>query len=116
MLPMAVSLSVPEPNLIVSSSGFEIRVLGRTGLLYIEGARSVRIDSEVLATPASMMVATTSLRVWEGPDPASVSEDDRERIAENIRRAFAACGYHAELHGEVDWDSVAIRRRSGGES
>jgi hypothetical protein len=44
----------PEPNLIESSAGFSVRVLGRTGMRYIEGGRSVWIDSEVLGKPGAI--------------------------------------------------------------
>jgi hypothetical protein len=44
---MTESFSEPEPNVIESSQGFSVRVLGRTGMRYTEGCRSVEIDSEV---------------------------------------------------------------------
>jgi hypothetical protein len=46
---MEEHFSEPEPNVIESSTGFSVRVLGRTGMRYTEGERSVWIDSEVLA-------------------------------------------------------------------
>jgi len=106
---MSEQFSEPEPNVIESSEGFAVRVLGRTGMRYFEGARSVWIDSEVLAKPRAIALAKTSIRFWEGSDPDEVSEEDRERIVNNIQRAFEACGYELQVHGPFDWDSVALR-------
>lgn len=100
----------PEPNVITSTAGFSVRVLGRTGMRYSEGERSVWIDSEVLAAPRSMIMAPQSMRAWEGPDPEPVSDEDRGRITANIRRAFESCGYTLKVAEPFDWDSVAIRR------
>jgi|SRR5580693_1775098 hypothetical protein len=101
--------SEPEPNLIESTEGFFVRVLGRTGMRYTEGARSVWIDSEVLAKPKAIAMAKKSIRFWEGPEPGEVSSEDRDRIANNIKRAFEACGYELEVHEPFDWTSVALR-------
>jgi hypothetical protein len=51
---MEEHFSEPEPNVIETSTGFTVRVLGRTGMRYVEGGRSVRIDSEVLARPGAI--------------------------------------------------------------
>ena len=91
-----------------------MRVLGRTGLRYAEGGRSVVIDSEVLATPEPPTIAMfkDSVKVWEAPASSEpVTDEERDRIASNIKRAFEACGYGLEIHGDLDWGSVAIRPR-----
>jgi hypothetical protein len=106
---MHEQFSEPEPNVIESSEGFSVRVLSRTGMRYSEGPRFVAIDSEVLARPRSLAMAKESIRVWEGPQPECVSDDDRDRFANNIRRAFEACAYELEVHTPFDWDSVALR-------
>ncbi len=107
---LAEEFSEPEPNVIASTLGFNVRVLGRTGMRYTAGPDSIFIDSEVLAESGSIAVAKGSIRFWEGSDPRVVSEEERDRIAANIERAFAARGYHAKIHEPFDWDSVAIRR------
>ena len=104
------TFSEPEANVIASTSGFSVRVLGRTGLRYVEGGHSVWIDSEVLAAPPSIVMAPHSMRAWEGPEPRPVSEPDRRRVAGNIKRAFEACGYELEIAEPFDWGSVAMRR------
>lgn len=106
---MVEEFSEPEPNVIQSSEGFAIEVLGRTGMRYSEGARSVWIDSEVLAKPQTIALTKSSIRFWEGPDPEQVSETERGRVAANIKRAFNACGYTLEVHEPFDWGSVALR-------
>jgi Immunity protein 74 len=96
--------SEPEANVIESSAGFSVRVLGRTGLRYMEGHRSVCIDSEVLAKPRAIALFKDSIRAWEGPDGSEqLNDEDRERIASNIKRAFESCGYEIEVHADFDW-------------
>jgi hypothetical protein len=93
----------PEPNVIESSAGFSVRVLGRTGLQYIEGDRSIQIDSEVLARPGAIALFRDSIRTWDSPRPEQVDATDRDRIAGNIKRAFESCGYELEVHADFDW-------------
>jgi hypothetical protein len=106
---MEERFSEPEPNVIVSSSGFSVKVLGRTGMRYTEGQGSVWIDSEVLAKPGSIALYKDSIRAWENPDgSAPVNDADRGRIVENIKRAFESCGYELQARGDsasVDGDS-----------
>ena len=106
---MQEHFSEPEPNVIESSAGFSVRVLGRTGMRYSEGERSVWIDSEVLATPRAIAMLKETIRAWEGPDPGEVSATERDRIAGNIKRAFNACGYDLQVQEPFDWASVALR-------
>jgi len=106
---MEECFSEPEPNVIASTEGFSVKVLGRTGMRYTEGTRSVWIDSEVLARPRAVAMAKGTIRFWEGPEPDVVSEKDRDRIANNVKRAFEACGYELQVHEPFDWTSVALR-------
>ena len=85
---MTATFSSPRPNLITSDSGFSVEVLGRTGLRYTEGDRTMLIDSEVLARHG-LALYSSSLRRWEPPnDSLPIDEDERNRIVENIRQAF----------------------------
>jgi hypothetical protein len=93
---------------IESTAGFSVRVLGRTGLRYAEATRSVWIDSEVLAKPRAIAMFKESIRVWEGPESEEIIPKDIDRIAENIKRAFEACGYELQVQGPFDWSSVAL--------
>lgn len=106
---MPEEFTEPEPNLIESSQGFSVRVLGRTGIRYSAGGRSVWIDSEVLAEPVSIAMFPSSIQFWEGDDPSRVADREREQIVENIKRAFDACGYRLQVAEPFDWSSVAVR-------
>jgi len=101
---MEEHFSEPEPNVIKSSAGFMVRVLGRTGMRYMEGGRSVWVDSEVLARPGAIAMFKDSMKAWEQPnDSAEFTGADRDRIANNIKRAFDACGYDLEVQPDGDW-------------
>jgi hypothetical protein len=106
---VAERITEPQPNVIESSAGFSVRVLGRTGLRYQEGGRSIWIDSEVLAKPRAIAMHNDSIKYWEGCDPGKVSDADRDRIADNIKRAFEACGYELQVqvpdHDFLAWYS-----------
>jgi hypothetical protein len=39
-----------------------------------------------------------------------VTKAERDEVADDIKRAFDACGYDLEIHEPFDWDSVALRR------
>ena len=109
---MEESFSRPEPNVVESSAGFSARVLGRTGMRYTEGVRSVEIDSEVGHTSGPVIAMFIgSIRVWETPDyPEPVTGADRDKIVANIQRAFHACGWGLHVQEPLDWSSVALRR------
>ena len=94
---MEERITEPQPNVIESSAGFSVSVLGRVGLRYQEGDRSVRINSEVLAAPRGIVMLKDSIKYWEGPNPGKVSDADRDRIVSNVKRAFEACGYELEV-------------------
>jgi ubiquinone/menaquinone biosynthesis C-methylase UbiE len=84
--------SAPRPNLIESDLGFSVEVMGRTGIRYIEGDRSILVDSEVLAKHG-IAVLSRSIRQWDPPHETDTLESaDRSRVLENMRRAFEAQG------------------------
>ena len=78
----------PRVNVITSSEGYSVEVLGRTGLMYSEGKKSMRIDSEVL-NQDEIAVVKSSIMAWSSPHEAEAIDDNkRDTIIENIRRAF----------------------------
>jgi hypothetical protein len=80
---------IPRVNVIESDEGFAVEVLKWTQLLYSEGNKSLRIDSEVLARPSGIMIIKKSIRAWEPPHADEpIDENKREAIIDNIRRAF----------------------------
>jgi hypothetical protein len=82
--------SAPRVNVIESDSGFSIKVLGRTGLEYREGDKTISIYSEVLISEApSIAIWKSSIRGWNPPhDLEQLSESRREVIVDNIRAAL----------------------------
>ena len=79
---------VPRVNVIESDEGFSVEILGRTGLLYTEGVRSMRIDSEI-ANATTIAVIKDSIQTWNPPHENEViDKNKRDSIIENIRRAF----------------------------
>lgn len=88
----------PRANVVASSRGFSIEVLGRAGLLYREGERAMNVDSEFLALPHGLQLFTRSIERWEPPyDREELGSDARNEIVDNIRRAFADDGIEVEV-------------------
>ena len=82
----------PRVNVIESDTGFSVEVLGRTGLLYAEGEKSMKIDSEVL-TSSEIGIIKKSIRAWKPPfENEAVDDGKRDTIIENIRQAFRSQG------------------------
>jgi hypothetical protein len=92
----------PRPNLIESDEGFSVEVLGRTGILYKEGDRTMSVYSELLApgTPCGIAVWTNSIQKWNPPhDVEEIDTTKRTAILENIRRAIRSNGDDTEIIG-----------------
>jgi hypothetical protein len=94
--------SIPRVNVVESDAGFSVEVLGRVGLCYREGERSLHVDSEVLMSPAGMQIDASSIRSWKAPhDGVPLADAERKRIVENIRAAFRFRGLDIEVCGET---------------
>ena len=79
---------IPRVNVIESDSGFSIEVLGRIGMRYREGDKSLLIDSEVLATKG-ISISARSIQRWEGRySEEEIGRDKKNEIIGNIRRAL----------------------------
>jgi len=84
--------SEPEVNVVQHTSGFSVKVLGRTGILYREHDRSMKVDSEVLAA-RGIALYTKSIRAWDPPyQDIPVTADDKSRIVSNIVSAIGYLG------------------------
>lgn len=92
-----MGFTTPRTNVILSDLGYFVEVLGRTGLLYGEGQRTMHIDSEVLLPPASLVVYARSIGHWDDAPDASVDEEARGRILSNIRAAFRWQGHEIQV-------------------
>jgi len=89
---------IPRENVIESDEGFSVEVLGRTGVLYTEASRTLRVDSEVLAGPSGLVIYKNSFHTWGLPhDNETIDEIKRDAIIENIRRAFRFRGFEISV-------------------
>jgi len=89
----------PRVNVVESSRGYSVEVLGRVGIEYREGDRSTFVDSEVLTAGHGIMVISKSIRAWRPPhDREQVTDAARRRIVENIRKAIGFKGEPIEVH------------------
>ena len=90
---------IPRVNVIQSDEGFSVEVLGRVGVLYTEGSKSIHINSEVLNSPAGLVIVKGSIKNWDPPyDIEKIDESKRDLIVENIRRAFHFRGFEIEIN------------------
>jgi len=68
---------------------YEVKMTGRAGLIYSEGPRRMRIDSEVQSTQIDMIIFGRSIQQWEPPhQDEKLSTADILRIRENISKAL----------------------------
>ena len=88
---------IPRPNLIQSSEGFAVEVIGRTQLVYTAFGRKINVGCEWLAGPSALLVYTDTLTHWEGADGVEISNEERLEIIENIRKAFRSRGVEIEV-------------------
>lgn len=87
----------PHPNSIESDEGFSIKVF-MTYILYTEGSKQMRIGSEILASPGNIAIFKKAIRIWEPPyDKEPVDDDMREKILDNITRAFRSKGEWVDI-------------------
>ena len=88
----------PCPNLYESSDGYSVEVLGRTGLRYREGPRTMFVDSEVLARPRGIVIYTRTISSWDPPhETEELPEDARRRVLDNILAALRSQAIDVEL-------------------
>jgi hypothetical protein len=82
---------IRDGNFIRSSTGFTVEGLGRTGLRYREGDRSILIDAEVLSN--GIAVITRPGLHWDPPyQHERLHANDQSRIIANICSAYASVG------------------------
>ena len=80
---------VPRVNVIESDTGYSIEVLGRTGMRYREGDKTLFVDSEVLATGKGIAIFTNSITRWSQPhESESISSEKKAAIIKNIQQAM----------------------------
>ena len=85
-----MTITRPDTNLFVSDSGFSVEVLGRSGMLYREGERVMRVESEIGAPGSGMAIWAKSIKAWRAPfDKEPMTDEKRESIIRNISEAIA---------------------------
>jgi hypothetical protein len=78
----------PRINVIESDEGYSVETLGRTGMKYSRGDYYVYVDSEI-CTSKQIILYKNSIRIWDRrEDKEAVSEEERNKIANDIIRAF----------------------------
>ena len=80
---------VPRVNVVESDAGFSIEILGRTGMKYREGEKSLFVDSEVLVQGKGIAISSKSIREWDPPYTASpISPEKRDAIITTLGRRW----------------------------
>jgi hypothetical protein len=89
---------IPRVNVIESDEDFSVEVLGRMGVLYIEGFMNLLIDSEMLASSSGLVIYKNSISSWKPPfENEIIDENKRSAIVDNIRRAFRFLGLEIDI-------------------
>ena len=91
-----MAFHIPRANVIESDAGFSVEVCGRTGLIYREANKELRIDSEVLVGSTGLVIYSTTIRKWQ-PTGQTVAASDKQRIIQNLKDAFACRGFDIEV-------------------
>ncbi len=90
--------TIPRANVIDSDEGFSVEVLLPDGLLYKEGTKILHIESDRVIGPAILGMYKDTIRAWDPPDDGIViNKRKRDRIVDNIRRAFRFRGIEIEV-------------------
>ena len=67
-----------------------VTILGRSGMRYREGTRTLFVDGEMLTGKSDFIIYLGSVQAWD--DNVNVTDQDRARILANIQTVF-------RLHG-----------------
>ena len=90
--------SIPRVNVIESDEGFSVEVLVPDGIIYREGTKTLYIESSFVTGPAVLGIHSTSIKTWKPPDNSkAINKRKREKIADNVRRAFLFRGIEIEV-------------------
>ncbi len=89
---------VPRPNVYQCSDGYVVEIVGRTGMRYTEGGRTMFVDSEILAPPAGVAIYQDTIARWEPPHATeALGPDECLRIRDNIVAALQSQGIAVDL-------------------
>ena len=88
-----MKLTEPRVNWFVSDDGFSVEFLGRSGIEYKEGEKSLRVDSEMLAPPYGIAIYQESIRRWHPPfESVLLTAEHKNRIVDNIALVIESQG------------------------
>lgn len=78
---------------------FSVKVTGRAGLIYKEGKKLVKIDSEMLTGPDfDIVVYKNSFKRWEPPFEGDIINDiEKDRIIGNVKSDLEENGYKVDI-------------------
>jgi len=79
------TFSIPSVNVIKSSLGYSVEILGRYSILYKEDDLSLEFGMDIV-TDDSLIVLFKEQ--WESPANDQRKNADIQRITKNIQRAF----------------------------
>lgn len=90
--------SIPRVNVLESDEGFSIEVLGRSGLRYVEGEKSLYVETELATGASGLIVYSGSIRTWSSPYTGElIDKEAKARIIQNIRSAFQFRGIQIDV-------------------
>jgi hypothetical protein len=90
-----------HPDRFQVDGASSVEMVDRYKLRYREGDRVLYVAQDLQADPHEVVIDRQSLKAWEPPNEKDrLDETDKDRIIENMRRAFVAQGYHLFLIDE----------------
>ena len=104
----------PRPNLFTNTAGWSVELRPHwpaVYLMYEEGTRRVEVFSESLVGPTiSFGLRRDSITIWDDPPGEHTTDQDRARVVEHIRQAFAWKGWSLQVDedsgkpGPIEWN------------
>jgi hypothetical protein len=83
-----------RPNTFQSDDASSVVFIDRFSIRYREEDRSMLIEQDLQGDSHLVAIERGSMRAWEPPNERRpISDEDRDRIIENMRHAFATRGY-----------------------
>jgi hypothetical protein len=68
-----------------------VTILGRSGIRYREGTRTLFVDGEIQTGASDFIIYTSSIQIWND-DKQPISDAEKERIIANIEAVFQLQG------------------------
>ena len=76
-----------------------VSLRGRSGVIYIEGKKTVLIEAEMLTGPTDLVIYLECLTRWQHPNEHEIlTIDDKKRIKQNVSEELENKGII------IDWE------------